>query len=507
MKKIFLISAAFLLLFSFGCEKFLDVNHDPDVTEQSTVQLVLPAAMNGGTQVLGGYVSMLGQIWSQQWTAVNFYHEEETFNVPAGKYGYDLGTWRSLYSGSLMDYEWVRNTAMQDSNWTYYLIATTMQAYTYHVLADLWEDIPIGEALQGLSPHYDYGQAVYDTLIARIDFALTKDLSLPTCQQPSDDDLIFGGNMANWEAFANTLKLKMYLRQSFARPDIAGPAILDLLTKPLLDDMDATFTAFSDEIGRDNFMYAMEFRGGNISMRASKTMIDYLLDVNDPRVDYIYDLDPKSTTHNGLYQGDYLNIYTEYDAENPQLSRPRITPTMPFYYFSQAQVLFMIAEAQLRFGNPDLAEDLYNQAIAADVARLNSLFSDEISLGELTEIDIVLIENIAEYNYPSSGSDEEKLEAIIVQKWIASANIMAIESFFEHNRTGFPKESSITLHNEEFEDNYVLGEWIQPPNTVLSGSILFPKRLLYSSTEMNRNEYAPTDVKSINEPIWWDYQY
>ncbi|MBN2662233.1 MAG: SusD/RagB family nutrient-binding outer membrane lipoprotein [Bacteroidales bacterium] len=511
MKKIFLIAAALLLLIPFGCQKFLDVNHDPDLPEESTVQLVLPSAMTGGSEVLGGYVMMLGQIWSQQWTAINFYHEEETFNVPAGKYGYDIGTWRSLYSGALMDYEWVRNTAYENGNWTYYLIATVMQSYTYQVLADLWEDIPVSEALKGLSPHYDYGSDVYDTLIARIDFALAQDLEATTCEQPGEDDLIFAGNMNDWIAFANTLKLKMYLRESVVRPDVARAGIEPLLAAdvPLLDYTDATYTAFSDEESRDNFMYGMEFRGGNISMRASKTMIDYLNDVNDPRIDYIYVKDPAATDHIGVFQGDYLNTYTEYNVQKPMLSRPRITPTMPFYYFTKAQVLLMLAEAELRFGNAGMAQTYYEAAMVADADRLNALFASEISSGELVEIDPVLLDGIADYNYPVGGSIDQIMEKIILQKWIVSANVMAIEAFFEHNRTGYPPEAPYKLSDDEFEDYYDLtkGEWIQPPNSVLTPPILFPKRLLYSSTEMNRNEFAPAEVKSINEPVWWDYQH
>ena len=258
MKKILAISLTLLMLFTVGCEKFLDINHDPNNPETSTVQLVFPAAVTSTMYYLGSYGQMLGEIWAQHWTSdanAPQYQGEDSYNVTAGDYNYDIGIWRGLYAGPLMDYEWVRNTAMENQNWTYYLMATVMQCYTYQVLADLWEDIPVHEALQGFPPNYDMGSNVYDTLIARIDFALSKDLNAETCETPEEDDLIFNGDMDKWVKLANTLKLKIYLREADARPDVAQAGISALYSSGAnFIDEDVVYDEFIDQSGKDNPM-------------------------------------------------------------------------------------------------------------------------------------------------------------------------------------------------------------------------------------------------------------
>ena len=507
MKKIFFITIVILLTVGYGCHKFLDVNHDPNNPETSTVQLVFPAAVTETMSTFGSYGLMLGNIWAQYWTSdanAPQYQNEDSYNVTAGDYNYDIGLWRGTYAGSLMDYEWVRKTARQDSNWTYYLMATVMQSYTYFKLACLWENIPMSEALQKYNPHYDNGQDVFDSLIVRIDEALSKDLEAMTCETPEDDDLIFNGDMNKWVQFANTLKLQIYLREADARPTVAQQGIKDMFDNgaEFLSE-DVTYDIFSDESGRDNPMYGMEFRGGNMNMRASKTLLHFLDTLKDYRYEFIY----KPTSdgdYAGIYQGDFRNVYTAPNEQDPKFSSPRITPTMPFYFYTKAQIDLMLAEVNVRYGFGSDAYTLYYDAISDDVNRLNSIFSDEISNGELTALIADTIKS--RYYFPTTGSKEQKIEAIIVQKWICLANIDGLEAFFEHNRTGYPRECPYKVSDEAFKDNYVPGQWTVSVTGVLAPPHEFPKRLVYSSTEQARNPYTPAPV-ALNVPQWWDYQY
>ncbi len=500
IKKISIYSIIILLLFATGCQDFLDVNHDPDRPEDSSVELVYPAAVDNTVNVFGSYTMMLGAIWSQQWTAINFFHAEETYNVPAGQYNYDIGTWRGLYTRALEDYEWVRKTAREDSNWTYYLMATAMQCYTYQVLADLFEDIPIHGALEGYPVEFQMEEAVYDTIFARLDEALSHDLDAETCQKPEEDDVIFNGDMDKWIAFVNTLKMKMFLRERVARESHALNGLKDLFeNNKLLLNEDVAYDMFVDEAGRDNPMYGMEFRGGNISMRASRTFIELLKDTGDPRIDYLFS-SPDENVHAGLWQGDYLNDHSNVNWEDPQLSRPRITPTMPFYFFTKAQINFMKAEVAEVFGGdismPKDVEGYYEDAIDADATRLMAVFADSVSAGHFDEINVDDIEDLNSY-----GSN---IEGIMVQKWIACANTMPLEIFFDHNKTGYPQEYEYKLTDEEFKEDDAYGKWVQSPTSVLTPPANFPKRLLYSATELNRNPNSPEEHKTIDEPLWWD---
>jgi hypothetical protein len=41
---------------------------------------------------------------------------KNSYQVTAGQYGYDLGTWRNIYAGALKDYEVVRKLLIKNKN-------------------------------------------------------------------------------------------------------------------------------------------------------------------------------------------------------------------------------------------------------------------------------------------------------------------------------------------------------------------------------------------------------
>ena len=352
-----------------------------------------------------------------------------------------------MYAGALNDQQFIRDKALEQENWNYYLMATTMQAYTYQVLVDLYGDIPFSEALQGnvdnFKPHYDAGPEVYDGIIERLDEALAKNLDAATSTDPGFQDVLFNGDMDKWVAFANTLKLKIYLRESFARPDVAKQGIkalydqgADFLTSS------AAFTRFAPEQNRRNPFYETEidrFGGNNIVL--SKTLLNYLKSHQDTlRLDAMFEypkvqiedpeLDKEDYTYVGLDQGDYEN--STYVNGN-SLSKPDVAPTAPVYFISEWESYFLQAEAAARFpaetGLSDAdAEMLYQQGIDATFDRLGLDLSHATDL--YGEGDV--------YEFPTAGTDEEQLAAIIVQKWLGMVNAQGLEAYFEFLRTGYP---------------------------------------------------------------------
>ena len=76
------------------------------------------------------------------------------------------------------------------------------------------------------APHFQSGESVYDGLIKNIDEALSKPITGSSLV--GDNDVIFAGNMTQWRKFANTLKLKIYLRQTEARPSVAEAGVRSL---------------------------------------------------------------------------------------------------------------------------------------------------------------------------------------------------------------------------------------------------------------------------------------
>lgn len=499
MKNITIILTVITLLIFTGCKKdFLDINKDPNNTSNATVQMVLPGAIGSTCYVVGGWYQLLGGFWAQHWTqaaGAPQWRDFDSYNITTNDF--DVRQYGELYSGALNDYKYIRKTALAEENWSYYLMATVMEAYTYQVLADLYDQIPYNDALQGddgnFTPHFDLGQAVYDGLIARIDEALSHDFKTfksntnpnATAIEPGNDDLIFGGNMDNWEAFANTLKLKIYLRQSYVRPTVAADGIQAMYAAaaPFLS-VDAAMTQFADQENKRNPIYetGVDRLSGNIA--ASFTLLNFLQINQDPRLDAIYAPPAAGGPHKAFPQGDFYNPDpTVVNIAN--LSTPTLAWSDPVYLISAPESFFLQAEAVERGWGTGDAKSLYESGINASLTRFGISGADSIYSGGHV------------YEYPSTKGFEDKLKAIIVQKWIAFANSQSLEAWIEQGRTHYPLLSPVPAT----DGTYVPGEWTVSVNNVTGNKL--PKRLLFPESEIKRNPNTPP-LQPVTAKIWWD---
>ncbi len=521
MKKLFKIVLILSIISGMSsCNEFLDINHDPDILEDAPVEMILPAALSSPMYILGGDGQIFGAYWAQHWT--------QSTNAPQYQ-GYD--SWQitnatfdgrgygALYYYSLKDLEHIRKIAEKEENWTYFLMTTVVEAYIYQVLVDLYDKVPFTEALQGegsdgfdpnITPKFDDGEFIYNGLIEMLDDALSKNLGAVSCKDPGDADILFGGNMNSWQAFANTLKLKILLRQSNVN-DVTT-AMADLKGKAFLTS-DAAFNIFVNQPDKRNPIYsAAEIQHkGNLSM--SRTLMDYLTgdiegedNYRDRRVEYLAER-PKDVPeyHRALLQGDYLNI--DYATSIEELSRPMLKFDHPLYYMTEAESYFLQAEANLRYwGDDTKAEEMYEEGIRAAFDRL-----DNIGLVPTDDDEYdaeVVIDGYAKWVYTS---EEAQLELIWMQKWVSMTNIQGIEAFIEHNRTNTPYEYEVSprvdnWQNQSGIDAYEKGcGWFTIAlNNVTSDR--YPRRLMCPQSEMDGNPNVPVELRSkkIFDPVWWD---
>src|SRR6185295_3086402 len=129
------------------------------------------------------------------------------------------------------------------------------------------------------------------------------------------------------------------------------------------------------------------------------------------------------------------------------------------------------------------AQTLYNQGVTAAFADLGQDASAFIAPG-------------GKYAYPTAGTLDQKIEAIIVQKWASLAyGSHALEAFFERNRTGYPKSSAVY----STDVNYIPGQFVYSFNGV-TGIGNYPKRMVFPDVERARNKNTPTEVP-ITTPV------
>jgi hypothetical protein len=496
MKKYITITAMAALAFT-SCKKTLDVNKDPDNPgiDQATPTLVFPAGVASAAGRIGGDLAILGGIWAQfytQGTTASQYRDIDAFNVTKSFGQTTTGVaWVELYSGALNDLHFVVTRSREQKNWNYMLMGTVMKAYTMQVLVDLYDQIPYSEAFQGaanLQPHFEDGFTVYKGLLAEIDTALSKDFGASTNTIAGTSDFIFPAAASDWSIdpwirFANTLKLKMYLRMSYAKPAEAEAGIRSLYDNgAVFLNENAQMDIFENAPDKANPFYSYNFLeiGTDANLKASNTFLSWLEENNDPRINDYYFPATNSTNFLGIHQGDFFNT-------NPALngaSRARVNPTDPVEFITIAESHFLQAEALERFYAGAGAKQHYDAGVTAAFAKFGDNAASFIAPG-------------GAYAYPTGGTLEQKLEEIATQKYASFPGSHSLEAWFERNRTGYPRISLVY----STDPSYIPGQLVYPANGITNGA--FAKRLIWPDLERSKNSNTPPE-EPLTKKVWWD---
>lgn len=477
MKRILLLTVFIAIAVGqFSCKKNFDINKNPNDPADVTIVQLLPAAQVSIGQVMGNYLQVVGGIWAQYWTQ----------NPNASQYRpleqYQPGpesanrAWQELYSGALSDLKKiVEKAGTGDNTRNYAAIAKILQGYTFQVLTDNFGDIPYKEALLGedskiTSPKYDKQEDIYPSIIALV----KEGRSMITFEgeAPGSDDIIYGGDMAAWGAFANTLLLKMYLRLAYRNPSLAQAGIAELQNDPY-GFLGATAQVnFISTPGNTNPLYSeMKGLSSTQNLIASATSVDSMGERGDSRVFIFY------TGTAGLEQG-YYNINppgsysTPTSAVGALVADPE-SATAPVKLISSYESLFLQAEAAARGWMSGDIQSLYEGAIQA-----NFLEYEAFGLTSTDADDYISGAGA----YPS-GSMEDNLKAIITEKWYSMNGNQNIEAWTEWRRTGYP-------------DFFTISKTSRIGNT-------FPQRIPYPESEITRNLNYP-GTRPITEKVWWD---
>jgi len=495
-KSIYKIGLFALALFvvGTGCKKQLDINQDPNnpAYDQGTPAIVFPAGVLGTVGGLHSDYQILGGIWAQYFTqsAVSSqYKNVDAYAVQSSDFN---TSYANVFSRGLNDYKYVVDKTRETEDWSYYLMANVMKGYTTAALVDMYDQLPYTEAFKGtdnLQPKFDDGHSIYLALIDSIDNALSKDfsaLTVSTTDIPSfaPSDLLFKGNLDKWIAFANTLKLKLYLRMVNKNPDVAEAGI-----KAMYDagatflTYDAAVTNFTNNPGLDNPMYDYNVRTLNTpdNLRASKTFVSWLQANTDPRITYYFG----TATPGSINQGDFSNS----DPAYPKATVFVQSATDPVMFISTAESYFLQAEVAVRYGLGD-AKSLYDNGVLAAFTATGKDGSSFIAPGGAYEWG----------NEKEGGVALEPIEQIVRQKWAHFAyGTHQLEAFFEKNRTGFPKTSPVYSTSA----TYIPGQWVVSAGSVLPSGQM-PKRLVFPDNERQRNNNTPSiSDNPITKPVWW----
>jgi hypothetical protein len=239
-------------------------------------------------------------------------------------------------------------------------IIELLTVYAYQNLVDIFGDIPYSEALDidNIAPKYDDAATIYQNLIARIDAALAK---LDVTQGSfGAADQIYGGDVALWKRFANSLKLKIGITLADANAALAKTTVEAASSGVFTSSDDDALFPFMTAT-HTNPMYEDIIQSGRNDFVPANTIVGIMNTLSDPRRPFYF------TKFGNVYLGGrygYESPYSLYSHIPDAISAAGFQGILLTY----DEVLFYKAEAAARgFNVGGTVDALYNAAITASI--------------------------------------------------------------------------------------------------------------------------------------------
>lgn len=502
MKKViyrFYALGALLALGACG-DSFLDVNQNPNQAVSSTPELTLTNALNVTAARLSP--NEIGAFWAGQWSpsgSVSGFTPEKTYDITTT---FRTTVWSGPYD-NLQDYKYVKETALAVGKKSIAGMALVMKAFNYQQIVDAYGNAPYSDALKGtasIRPAYDEASVIYDSIIVDINTAigyLNTPIDLVTNTTAGSADIYFKGDTKLWVKFANTLKLRILLRESgvTSKSALIQSELAKLPTKYagfLAEDQnvksDPGYTKSSGKMNQwyENYGFtAADAASGNHDFYVwSQFFIEKLKNEGDYRIDRL------AYPINGNYIGvpfgegndDYL--YSKVSGFGPAFLPKDAASASGSDLFKRPQIVMTAAESFF----------LQAEAVQRGLLTSDKTAQQLYEMGILESYKLLGVKDaaVSAADYYTNGGENvswdastNKLEAIITQKWIALAGYNGFEAWTEYRRTGFPRNI---------------------PLSTKAASSTKPVRLLYPLSEYSNNAQnasAQGTISQFTSKIFW----
>lgn len=400
-----------------------------------------------------------------------------------------------------------------------FALAQILKISAWHKATDMFGPIPYKEAGKGLiTVPYDSQEEVYKAMFKELSDAievLTKYADNGNSKLLPNADAVYAGDVHKWVVYANSLMLRLAMRVYYADAALSKKYALQAVNHSY-----GVMKTKDDEAKMERGA-SLEFKN-NLDVlinqynecRMGSSMLAYLGGYQDPRLPKYFNTSTVSQAVTVGTYGKYSGVPTGHDVSSNDAfrdsSRPAITSTTPTYWMRASEVYFLLAEAALHgFAVGGTAESLYEKGIEMSFEEngiASSEVADYMSSGlkpsaysfHLTNPGVnVDVPAVTEATTAWTGTDEEKLEKIMIQKWIALYP-NGQEAWTEYRRTGYPKLHSVVTNysNGEIDSEVGIRRMRFPTNKSTSAEDIAN---LESARKLLRGGLDKAGTR-----LWWD---
>lgn len=241
MKKIIFIAIAAFSVAS--CKLDDNISQNSPSVDDVTPNLFLSAAQTSNYAVQVGPIYELSNVWMNNWSG-NIYYFAAPFSQEyqlqvTSAFARGNSFWNNGYL-AMARYANIYNHPLASQYSNHASIAKILMANEMQYIVDFFGDAPFSEAFTregNLTPKYDKGEDIYRNLVLMINDAVqTINNGNPQFQVGTEDE-IFSGDMTKWIKLANTIKLRLLLRQS----KVTDPTVRAFVTAQLQTLQNAQF--------------------------------------------------------------------------------------------------------------------------------------------------------------------------------------------------------------------------------------------------------------------------
>lgn len=486
----FLIAVLFVALASTGCKKdYLDVNKDPNrVTDDNiTAELIFPlAAHNIGIR---SYGSRFIDNWMGYWAVSGDWALDQTETSYNIDFNFGDGVWRSNYH-VLFDLNQTQVKAMAEKDTALAGAAMILSAKLWQETVDLFGNIPYTQAFHNdlyTQPSYDKATDIYPLLQKKLDSAISYMKTNPT-NGFITADIVNGGSETQWIKFANTLKLRLLIRQSEVPGFNPSSEIAKIQANGgllMAGDNIVVNPGYTNSAGKQSPFYASygltpTGTEANTIARANAYFVNLLSSTNDPRLSRYF----KVPSSGGSITGDiYGTSSGNPDGSHSSNIGPGLanSAAQSQWIFPAFESLFLQAEAVARGWMPGNAQAIYESAVTESFVWLGVPNASTAANNYLTNTSIA--------NWSNAGSTPaSQAKFIAFQKYIALCGIDPQEAWSDLRRLNMmPDNGYISVNPSKIS------------NTL-------PVRLLYAQSEYTTNSAnvkAQGSINAFTSKLFW----
>jgi hypothetical protein len=324
----------------------------------------------------------------------------------------------------------------------------------------------------------------------RLDTAISLLKTAEVTTAAEEVDIVYHGDAHLWTLLANTLKLRMLIRQSEVNPNPTAE-LAKIVTEGgvLMSGESAEANpGYLNDVGKQSpffgaFGLTAAGTEANEYYRANAYAVEKLRNSSDPRLGYFFKPAKNTGAFVGTVYGSNPDVAFSGDLTSNIGEGLVKSFDQPQWIVTSVESMFLYAEAVARGWFTGDAQTAYEEAVTESFLWLSNYEDEEM----LTAAAEYLAEaNIAKW--ANAGSTvQSKVNFIVHQKYIALMGINPLEAWNDYRRLGVPADVPLSVN-------------------AARGSRTIPVRLLYPLSESavnSANVQAQGDITAQTK-IFWD---